>query len=115
LNISVVSCLHKLAVFIFADGLYSVENIKTALKEVFSTDRSILNSSYATSIEVKIDVSVIIIQDSSYCMFTNYNNIGSQQQTQGTLIELSMKSRKSNLCTGYHVIQLKDVYNRVSV
>jgi hypothetical protein len=115
LNIPIVSNLQEFAASIFADGLYPAENIETALKEVFGIDNSILDPSYATAIGAKIGVPVATIQDSSYCMFTNYNGIGSRHQTQGTFMEPSTKSKISDLHTGYHIIRPKDSYARIPV
>lgn len=61
----------------FANSLYLAENIKVALKEVFGTNKSILNYLYITSIGTRISLPIATIYKPSYYIFTNYNGVGS--------------------------------------
>lgn len=83
LNIPFLSRVHGLLKAFLADGLYPAENIEAAFKEVFGIDRSILDSSHATSIGTRIGLPVATIREPSSCIFTNYNGVGSREQDQG--------------------------------
>ncbi|KAH8650337.1 acyl transferase/acyl hydrolase/lysophospholipase [Tricladium varicosporioides] len=96
LNIPFLSRVHGLLKTFLADGLYPTENIEAALKEVFGIDRSILDSSHATTIGTRVGLPVATIREPSSCIFTNYNGVGSREQDQG-----------------YHVIQPEEGYGKV--
>ena len=75
--IPVLSLIHRILASYLADGLYPAENIEAALKEVFGA-KSILDYSHATTIGTRISLPVAIINKPSYCIFTNYNGVGSR-------------------------------------
>jgi hypothetical protein len=83
LNIPFLSRVHKLLKTYLADGLYPVENIEAALKEVFGINRSILDCLYATFIGTRVGLPIATIRELSSCIFTNYNGVGSREQEQG--------------------------------
>lgn len=61
-----VSCIH--------DGLYPKNHIESVLKKVFSTNRSILDTSQATSFGTIVGLPVATTDDSPTCrIFTNHN------------------------------------------
>ncbi len=61
LSILFFSCLKEVLVLYFTNSLYLVKNIKIVLKEVFSTERSILDFLYITSVRTRIRLLVITI------------------------------------------------------
>jgi hypothetical protein len=84
LNIPILSRIHELLASYLADGLYPAENIEAALKEVFGTEKSILDYSHATSTGTRVGLPVATIRDpSSCCIFTNYNGVGTRDPGQG--------------------------------
>ena len=86
LGIPFFSRIQEVLLSYFADGLYPAKNIEAALKEVFGVERSILDSSYATSTGTKIGLPVATIQEKPSCrIFTNYNGIGVRDQDQGKI------------------------------
>jgi hypothetical protein len=79
LNIPILSCIYKLLTSYLANSLYLVDNIEAALKEVFGTEKGILGYSHATSASTRVSSPIATIHDlSSYCIFTNYNSIRTQ-------------------------------------
>lgn len=93
LNIPILSSMLELLISYWADGLYPAENIEAALKEVFGTDKSILDYSHATSTGTRIGLPVATIGEPSRCIFTNYNGVGTRDQDQGKLPKHLLKSR----------------------
>lgn len=83
LNIPILSRIHELLASYLADGLYPAKNIEAALKEVFGTNKSILDYSHATSIGTRVGLPVATIRDPSCCIFTNYNGVGTRDPGQG--------------------------------
>ena len=61
-----------------SDNLYSADNLKTALKKIFISYKSIFDCLYATEIGAKLSFSVIIILEISFCIFINYNEVEMQ-------------------------------------
>lgn len=82
LDIPFLSRTYEILKSYLADGIYPAENIEAALKEVFGTDRSILDSSHATSIGTRVGLPVATIRDPACCIFTNYNGVGSREEDQ---------------------------------
>ncbi len=80
LNIPFLYRVYKLLKIYLANGLYLVENIKTALKDIFGINRSILDCSHATSIGTRVGLPIAIIRELLTCIFTNYNGVGSKEQ-----------------------------------
>jgi hypothetical protein len=77
LGIPFISRLRECLVSYFNDGLYDAENIESALKEVFGSNGSILDYSYATSTGTSIGLPVATVQERPACqIFTNYNGVG---------------------------------------
>ncbi|KAJ8058493.1 hypothetical protein OCU04_012681 [Sclerotinia nivalis] len=62
----------------FADGCYSADYLEEILQEEFGKERSILDCSNATATGTRIGIPVTTIQDTSICIFTNYNAIGTR-------------------------------------
>lgn len=84
LGIPFLSRLQELLGSYFTDGLYGAENIEAALKEVFGTEGSILDYSYATSTGTRIGLPVATVHERPSCrIFTNYNGVGTQERNQG--------------------------------
>lgn len=84
IDIPFMSRTYKLLAFYSADGFYSDENIEFALKEVFGTDKSILDCSYATSTRTRIGLPVVTVSiHPSYRISTNYNGVGARDEDQG--------------------------------
>lgn len=79
-NIPFLYYIYKLLKIYLANGLYPVENIKTALKEVFEINRSILDCLYITSIGTQIGLPIATIYKLLRCIFTNYNGVRSREQ-----------------------------------
>jgi hypothetical protein len=83
-NIPFISRTYELLASYFADGLYSAENIESTLKEVFGTDKSILDCSYATSTGTRIGLPVATVSNHpSYRIFTNYNGVRARDEDEG--------------------------------
>src|SRR3954463_2469374 len=74
LSIPLLSRVYEVLVSYINDGLYSVENMETALKEIFDPDKSILDCSYATSTGTRVALPVATVSKYPSCrIFTNYN------------------------------------------
>ncbi len=74
----------ELLVSYFADGIYPPENIEAALKQVFGTDRSILDYSDATATGTRVGLPVATVDERPSCrIFTNYNGVGERAKEQG--------------------------------
>jgi hypothetical protein len=67
----------------FADGYYSPDYLEAILQEEFGKDRSILDCSNATAAGIRIGIPVTTLQDTSTCIFTNYNAIGTRPSNCG--------------------------------
>ncbi|RDL30200.1 uncharacterized protein BP5553_10478 [Venustampulla echinocandica] len=80
----------------FADGRYPVDNLEAALQEAFETERTLLDYSRATETGTRIGLVVATIRDTSTCIFTNYNGVGTRPRG-----------------CGYFVLGLKDGSGRV--
>jgi len=62
-----------------ADGLYTAKNIEAGLKQVFGTDKGILDHSYAAENGIKIGIPVATTgRRPESRIFTNYNGVGSK-------------------------------------
>jgi hypothetical protein len=74
----------ELLISYFADGLYPPENIEAALKQVFGTNRSILDYSHATTTGTRVGLPVATVDEKPSCrIFTNYNGVGERVKEQG--------------------------------
>lgn len=83
LGIPFLSRLQELLGSYFNDSLYGAGNIEAALKEVFGTEGSILDYSYATSTGTRIGLPVATVHERPSCrIFTNYNGVGTQERNQ---------------------------------
>ncbi|TGO90888.1 hypothetical protein BPOR_0047g00110 [Botrytis porri] len=74
------SVLASFLISYFADGCYSAEHLEAILQEEFGRERSILDCSNATATGTRIGIPVTTIQDTSTCIFTNYNAIGTRSE-----------------------------------
>lgn len=83
LGIPILSSIQELITSYLADSLYPVDNLDTALKEVFGGDRSLLDYLYATAIGAKIGLPVATILETALCVFTNYNGVGTRDHNCG--------------------------------
>ena len=70
----------------FADGCYSADYLEKILQEEFGKERSILDCSNATATGTRIGIPVTTIQDTTTCIFTNYNAIGTRPLKCGKLM-----------------------------
>ncbi|KAF2801776.1 uncharacterized protein BDZ99DRAFT_402660, partial [Mytilinidion resinicola] len=61
-------------------GVYPALNIKRVLKEVFSKEISILETSYALAYRIKIGLPVITSRGTLPCIFTNYVGLGTRPE-----------------------------------
>jgi hypothetical protein len=87
LGIPFLSRIQEALLSYFTDGLYPAKNIEAALKEAFGAERSILDSSYATSTGTRIGLPVATVQERPSCrIFTNYNGIGVRDEDQGKVV-----------------------------
>ena len=75
LIISVFLKFLKIIISYFADDLYLSKNLETELKEIFDEKMFMFHCFYTTVIEIKIVLSIIIIQKCSSCFFTNYHKL----------------------------------------
>jgi len=93
LTVPIPSRLFELAVTYITDGLYPAENIESILKEVFGTEKSILDCSYAASIGTKLGMLVATVSKHPICrIFANYTNTREMSDQQGEYgISLSLK------------------------
>ena len=84
LGIPFFSRVRELLVSYLTDGLYVAKNIEAAMKEVFGREGSILDYSHATSTGTRIGLPVATVHERpSSRIFTNYNGVGSREQSQG--------------------------------
>ncbi|EDN92146.1 hypothetical protein SS1G_08008 [Sclerotinia sclerotiorum 1980 UF-70] len=93
----------------FADGCYSADYLEEILQEEFGTERSILDCSNATATGTRIGIPVTTIQDTSTCIFTNYNAIGTRPSKCGeSLFGLRPRTGESiDSLLGYHALRPK--------
>lgn len=75
-----------------ADSLYFADNLETALKETFGSERSILGCLYATTIGARVGLLVTTIPETSSVIFTNYNGVGNRLEDCGMLLKGSNQS-----------------------
>ncbi|KAH7393734.1 patatin-like phospholipase-like protein [Cadophora sp. MPI-SDFR-AT-0126] len=66
-----------------ADSRYSADNLEAALREAFGSNRSLLDYSTATRTGTCVGVPVTTIRDTSICVFTNYNGVGTRSRDCG--------------------------------
>ena len=76
LHVPILSYIQRLVVWYLSDSLYSADNLKAALKKTFTSDKSIFDCSYVTGIGAKLNFPVITVSETSSCIFTNYNGVG---------------------------------------
>jgi hypothetical protein len=79
-NIPIISHVLNLFFSYFFDGRYSADNLEAALQEVFGNNRSLIDFSRATAAGTRVGFPVTTIQDTSTCVFTNYNGIGKRPE-----------------------------------
>ena len=72
------------------DGRYSADNLEAALQEVFGNNRSLIDFSRATAAGTRVGLPVTTIQDTSTCIFTNYNGTGKRPERCGNIPILSL-------------------------
>jgi hypothetical protein len=95
----------------FADGRYPVENLEAALQDAFGSKRSILDCSKATATGARVGFPVTTIHETSTCIFTNYNAVGTRPRKSG---KLNLWFGSEFLTgAGYHVLRPKDGFGRV--
>lgn len=82
-RIPVLSHILEFLVSYLADGLYPANSLETALKEVFGSDKGILDNSHATASGAKVGVPVTTVLETEPCLFTNYNGTGPRPQDSG--------------------------------
>lgn len=87
-QIPILSRIQKLLVSYLAESLYLADNLETDLKETFGDDSSILDYSYATTIGAKTGLPVTTIPETSSCIFTYYNGVGTRTKDCGKLLSL---------------------------
>jgi hypothetical protein len=112
-NLPFLPRILELLISYFADGLYPPENIEAALKQVFGTDRSILDYSHATATGTRVGLPVATVNEKPSCrIFTNYNGVGERAKEQGMF---KMNRIRSNILTKEpdHVIKPKDGHGGV--
>jgi hypothetical protein len=72
------SWIKELLVSYLTDSLYPADGLEEVLKEVFGLNRSIDGCSHATHSGTKVSLPVTTVPESSSCLFTNYNGVGSR-------------------------------------
>jgi hypothetical protein len=80
LKIPLLSPILDFCISFIADGRYPVANLEAALQEAFGNDRSIIDCSNATATGTRFGLPVTTIRDTSTCVFTNYNGVGTRPQ-----------------------------------
>jgi hypothetical protein len=86
LGIPLISQILDFIISYFADGRYPADNLEAALREAFGSDRSILDCSKATETGTRVGLPVTTIRDTSICVFTNYNGVGTRPRDCGKII-----------------------------
>jgi hypothetical protein len=82
-GIPIISPIIYFLVSVFADGRYPADNLDAALQDEFGRDRSILDCSKATAAGTRIGLPVTTVRDTSACVFTNYNGVGTRPPGSG--------------------------------
>lgn len=82
-GIPIISPIIDFLVSIFADGRYPADNLEAALQDEFGSERSILDCSKATAAGTRVGLPVTTIRDTSTCVFTNYNGVGTRPRGSG--------------------------------
>jgi hypothetical protein len=87
LGVPLLSHIQEFLAMYVADGLYPAENIEASLKQVFVTEKSILDCSHAASTVARIGLPVATAHGKpSYRIFTKYNGVGARGQNQGKFV-----------------------------
>lgn len=85
-QIPILSRIQELLITYLADSLYPADNLEAALKDVFGSDRGIMDCSHATATRTKVGMPATTIPGTLSCIFTNYNRVGVQPQDCGMLL-----------------------------
>ncbi|KAF3028716.1 hypothetical protein E8E12_000182 [Didymella heteroderae] len=96
LNIPLLSRAIELSASYLADGLYSADNLEAVLKDALGADKTILDTSYATSTGTRVGLPVATVSDyPSYRVFTNYNGVGTRDtDSSRSIIKLEDKASR---------------------
>lgn len=84
-GIPILSPLLNFLISFFADARYPADNLEAALQEAFGSGRSILDCSKATAAGTRVGLPVTTIRDTSTCIFTNYNGVGTRPRGSGKI------------------------------
>lgn len=86
LGIPLFSQVLDLIISYFADGRYPADKLEAALREALGSDQNILDCSKATETGTRVGLPVTTIRDTSICVFTNYNGVGTRPRDCGKVI-----------------------------
>ncbi len=73
-----LSRLRAILISLITDGIYPAHNLEVVLQEVFGSNKSILDCSSATSMGIKIGITVSTMKPAPF-IFTNYNGLGDRE------------------------------------
>jgi hypothetical protein len=76
--------------------MYPAENLESALRQVFSEDMVMSDSSYDKTIGVKIIITVTTAKRSEPCIFTNYQGLGNRPLNCGKCLSSTLYEHMVN-------------------
>ncbi|KAI9765987.1 MAG: hypothetical protein M1840_006994 [Geoglossum simile] len=85
-QIPILSRIQELLITYLADSFYPADDLEAALKDVFGSDRGIMDCSHATATGTKVGMPATTILGTLSCIFTNYNGVGVRPQDCGMLL-----------------------------
>jgi hypothetical protein len=83
LDIPVASWFCNFILSLVYDSRYPAQNLEGALREIFSSTKSMTVFSKATEWGIKLGIPVTTTKQVTPCIFTTYNGIGTRHQETG--------------------------------
>ncbi|TIC97766.1 Phospholipase A I [Colletotrichum higginsianum] len=74
----------RAAALLLFDSRYPSQHIERALRDMFGSERSLVNYSAADTMGAMVGMTVATVQDASACIFTNYNGVGQRGGDHGS-------------------------------
>ncbi|TIC89594.1 Phospholipase A I [Colletotrichum higginsianum] len=74
----------RAAALLLFDSRYPSQHIERALRDMFGSERSLVDYSAADTMGAMVGMTVATVQDASACIFTNYNGVGQRGGDHGS-------------------------------
>jgi len=86
LGIPLISQTLDFIISYFTDCRYPADKLEAVLREALGSYQNILDCSKATETGTRVGLPVTTIRDTSICVFTNYNGVGTRPRDCGKVI-----------------------------